>query len=432
MTPNNAASGQNVKARKRSPLDDTRVRVIVSLLLAVVCWLVITLLVQPDTSKTIYSVPVSFTYDSTRYTTLGLSVVNDPSYTVTLSVGGDGSVIGDLTKDDFVVYPNYSSVKGAGGATLRLLVKCTADVADKVKVSIQPSGSTVDVVFDTVEEKTVPVRVVTKDLSVASGYTLYKATSNPSEITLTGPTGELQNVTEAVAEVTAQGELNDTVTVNAKLTYLDAQGNPVKFTYVTADSDSAEVTLTVYKLAELPLTVSFINTPDSFDASILKYSLSQDTLQVAGPADVVDSLKEISIGSIDLSTFALDKVYDMPVKMPSGLVSQENVTSVTVSFDVTGLGTKTLNLPADHVQVINLPSTYQLTVTSTRIMNVTLCGPQSVLEGLTADAVVARIDADELSIVTGQQNIAVQIYAPSSGQVFAIGTYTVVCQIESN
>ncbi|MCI2046825.1 MAG: CdaR family protein [Faecalibacterium sp.] len=416
---------------KRSLLDDKRFRMPFAILLAVAAWVLVTMVIQPNTTTPLYGVPVNFSYDSSKYTTQGLSIVNSPSYNVTLKVSGNGSVIGGLTKDDFLVYPDYSSVKTSGAASLKLNVKCTAETAGSVSVSVQPKNMTVDVVFDTVEEKVVPITVMAKDLKLADGYTLYKTTAAPGEVTLSGPTSELENVTQAIAEVTADGELDDSVTVNTTLKFADAEGNEVPFTYVTADNETADVTLTVYKLAELPLRVDFVNTPDGFDDSILKYSLSQNTLQVAGPASVIDAMSEISVGSIDVSTFSLNKVYELPITLPGGLVSQENIASVTVSFDTTGLSTKTLNLPATSVQVVNLPSTYRLTVKSDRIQNVTLCGPADVLSGLTAANVIARIDADELSITTGQQNIAVSIYVPSSGKVFAVGTYTVQCQIES-
>ncbi len=416
---------------KRNFLDDGRFRMAFALLLAVAAWVLVTMVIQPNTTTTLYGVPVNFSYDSSKYTSQGLSIVNHPSYTVSLKVSGNGSVIGSLGKDDFLVYPDYSSVKTSGAASLKLNVKCTAETSGSVTVSVQPKNMTVDVVFDTVEEKVVPITVVAKDLKLADGYTLYKTAAAPGEVTLSGPTSELKNVTQAIAEVTADGELSDSVTVNTALKFADAEGNEVSFTYVTADNETADVTLTVYKLAELPLRVDFVNKPENFDASILKYSLSQNKLQVAGPASVIDTMKEISVGSIDLSTFSLNKVYELPISLPSGLASQENIASVTVSFDTTGLSTKTINLPSTSVQVVNLPSTYKLTVKSDRIQNVVLCGPTSVLEGLTAANVVARIDADELSITTGQQNIAVSIYVPSSGQVFALGTYTVQCQIES-
>ena len=56
----------------------------------------------------------------------------------------------------------------------------------------------------------------------------------------------------------------------------------MKFEYTTLETDSVEVTLQVYKLATLPVEVSFINAPRDFDPSVLVYSLSKKTLNVAG------------------------------------------------------------------------------------------------------------------------------------------------------
>ena len=90
------------------------------------------------------------------------------------------------------------------------------------------------------------------------------------------------------------------------------------------------------------------------------------------------------------------------------------------------------NLPASCVQVINLPSTYTLTVETERLMNVTLCGPAGSLEALTPEQVVIEIDADDFYVAIGQQNIACRLYVPSNDKIFALGSYVVQCKIESN
>lgn len=413
-------------------LDSSRVRMVLSILLALFAWIYVTMVVQPNTTQKITGVPVNFNYGSLTYTQQGLSIVNDPEYYVTVIAYGDGYVIGSLGKDDFTVYPDYSSVKSSGEASLRLNVKCTADTGGgTVQVELENKSTRVNVVFDTVGEVTLPITVQMQDVALEDGYIIHKSVALPAEVTLTGPTGELSSVAKVVAEVTVDGKLQENVSVTAPLRFLDEEGREVQFTYVTSDIATAEVAITVYKLADIPVSLSFINTPAGFDASILRYSLSQEILTVAGPANLIDKMADVNVGSIDLSTFALDRVYELPITLPEGIVSQENVQQITVSFDSTGLATKTLHLPADCVEVVNLPSGYQLAVESERIMNVTLCGPKEVLDSLTVQSVVARIDAEDLSIVTGQQNIAVSIYVPSSTQVFAIGSYTAQCRIST-
>ncbi len=109
------------------------------------------------------------------------------------------------------------------------------------------------------------------------------------------------------------------------------------------------------------------------------YALSRKQLKVAGPAEKIDALSTLSIGTIDLSTFSLNKVYEMPIELPSDIYLLDNISTITLSFDSSNLETKTMNLPASCVQVVNLPSTYTLTVQTERLMNVTLCGPKGPL-----------------------------------------------------
>ena len=420
--------GQN-----RSLLEDRRVRLALAALLAVLLWVAVTTVVQPGTTIPLGNVPVDYTYESSVYTSRGLSIVDAPERSVTLTISGDGYTIGELRAEDFVVYPDCSSVRSSGTKNLQLRVRCiNSAVAGSISVSIADANSTVDVVFDVVEEKTLPIQVNTRYLTIEDGYILYSTAASSETVTLTGPSSELAGVASCTAEVSYSDPLSDSMTVDTNLRFYNESGQELHFEYVTLDRTAVEVTLSVYKTARLPINVRFVNTPPNFDDSVLIYSLSQTELRVAGPAGTVDDLSELAVGTIDLSTFALDKVYEMPITLPSGLVALDNVDTVTVSFNCSAMATKTLNIPAENVEVINLPPTYQLTVESDRLMNVTLCGPAAVLEGLTADQVVARIDADDFAVALGQQNIACSIYVPADGRVFALGSYAVQCMIESN
>ena len=156
-------------AHKKNILDDRRIRLALSVLGAIVAWMVVTIIVQPGTSNTIYNVPVDYTYDSAAYTSRGLSIVSAEDKTVNLKISGDGYTIGGLTASDFVVYPDFSSVRDSGEKTLRLLVRGANGLLNGVTVTMEGNDNTVDVVFDVVEEKTLPVTITTNYLTIADG-----------------------------------------------------------------------------------------------------------------------------------------------------------------------------------------------------------------------------------------------------------------------
>lgn len=430
--PNKANGTKPAVAHKKNILDDRRIRLALSILGAVIAWMVVTMIVQPGTSNMIYNVPVDYSYDSSAYTSRGLSIVSAEDKTVNLKISGDGYTIGGLTASDFVVYPDWSSVRDSGEKNLRLLVRGANGLLNGVTVTMEGSDNTVDVVFDVVEEKTLPVTITTNYLTIADGYILYSTDVSKETVTLSGPSSELDKVATCTAEVTYTGELTESVTLNTPLRFYTSGGKEVKFEYTELEETSVDVTLQVYKMATLPVNVNFINAPKDFDDSVLVYALSRKELKVAGPASKIDQLSTLPIGSIDLSTFTLNKIYEMPIELPSDIYLLDNISTITVSFDCSNLETKTMNLPNTCVQVINLPATYQLTVETERLMNVTLCGPKGAMETLTPEQVVIEIDAEDFSVATGQQNIACRLYVPYNGKIFALGSYVLQCRIDSN
>ena len=129
-------------------------------------------------------------------------------------------------------------------------------------------------------------------------------------------------MTAVVAPLSMEGELSESQLVQVPLEMRDANGKTLDLPYTTMEDDIVDVTVSVYKQVELPLVVNFINVPSYFDVNTLQYSLSQETLLVSGPERVVNNLTELSVGSFDLSTFSLDKDYQMNVE-PAGRHRQQ-------------------------------------------------------------------------------------------------------------
>ena len=259
---------------------------------------------------------------------------------------------------------------------------------------------------------------------------LNKTTAVPAEITLRGPTSELDQVSSIVAPVQMDGELADTTTVPATLELRDEEGNAFTPQYISMESDSANVTLTVYQVRELPLEVDFIGTPNGFDVESLHYSLSQQTLCVAGPARTISALEALTVTDFDLAReFEPGRDYQRLIELPAGIVSLDGVTNVTLDFDTSEMTSTKLNV--SNIRAINVPSNYELQILSSIVSGVTLYGPADEIEKLSADSIVAQIDCQSLNLTVGQQTIAVSIQIPSSSRIFATGSYTVQCEVTS-
>ena len=405
---------------------------VLALIMGFATWTIVTVYIDPQGSKTVTKVPINYTSGASAYTSQGLDIVEKPDLEgVTVKVEGNGTIIGNIQNSDIMVYPSYAGVSGPGKVTLRLQARVTntTDFPGDIECTVE-SPDTIDVVFDEVSEKTFPVTVDASAVPISNGYMLNKTTAVPAEITLRGPTSELDQVSSIVAPVQIDGELADTTTVPATLQLRDEVGNVFTPQYISMESDSANVTLTVYQVRELPLKVDFIGTPNGFDVESLHYSLTQQTLRVAGPARTISTLESLTVTDFDLAReFEPGRDYQRLIELPAGIVSLDGVTNVTLDFDTSEMGSTKLNV--SNIRAINVPSNYELQILSSLVSGVTLYGPADEIEKLNADSIVAQIDCQSLNLTVGQQTIAVSIQIPSATRIFATGSYTVQCEVTS-
>lgn len=421
-----------VPKRPRTFWNNPVFMMVLALIMGFATWTIVTVYIDPQGSKTVTKVPINYTSGASAYTSQGLDIVEKPDLEgVTVKVEGNGTIIGNIQNSDIMVYPSYAGVSGPGKVTLRLQARVTntTDFPGDIECTVE-SPDTIDVVFDEVSEKTFPVTVDASAVPISNGYMLNKTTAVPAEITLRGPTSELDQVSSIVAPVQIDGELADTTTVPATLQLRDEVGNVFTPQYISMESDSANVTLTVYQVRELPLKVDFIGTPNGFDVESLHYSLSQQTLRVAGPARTISTLESLTVSDFDLAReFEPGRDYQRLIELPASIVSLDGVTNVTLDFDTSEMGSTKLNV--SNIRAINVPSNYELQILSSLVSGVTLYGPAEEIEKLNADSIVAQIDCQSLNLTVGQQTIAVSIQIPSSTRIFATGSYTVQCEVTS-
>ena len=429
MTPKKPEAPSPEK-RRLSILDSHAVLLISAVLCAVLSWLVVSIYFDSNSSNTVTVPSVTYNYQTSTYTALGLDIVSAPEISnVRVRIEGSGTVIGNIQPSDIMVYPRYSTVRGAGEATLSLEARFITSDYENFNITLTVENpTTVTVVFDEVSEKVLPVTVDTSQVSIAEGFILNRSSSVPAEVTLTGPTSELDTVASVTAVVTAGEALSDSVTLDTTLEMRDENGDVITPQYTTMDADTAEISLNVLQVRELPLVVDFIGLPAGFDTSSLSYTLDRQTMRVAGPARTISTLTELSVASLDLGqNFAFDRDYQLNVELPDGIVSQDGVNTVTLTFDTSGMDTTTLNI--SNIRVINVPSDVNVEVLSSLVSNVQLYGPAEEIATLGADSIVAVVDCQSISVTTGQQTLPVSIQIPSSSRSFAVGSYTVQCEI---
>jgi YbbR domain-containing protein len=399
--------------------------VVISVLIAVMAWFIV---VNTDPNQervvTIKNVPVNVSI--TALNSLGLSIIEGDDPRVSVQVRGRVIEVGNLTADDVQVQASFSDIAGAGTYELKLSATSMAGSVESI------SPETITMTFDRETRKELPVVVDINGLSVPENdYILGSVSATPSSVTVRGPEQQVNRIAKAVVRADLDEPLTRSQVVSSEIIFMDADGSEVTSDHITSDFTSADITIPVKRKVELPLRLSFINVPEGFPLDELTYTMSNETIVVAAQESSISNTTEIIAGVVDLEQLDLTEqsTYTFRVRLPDDFVNIENIENIVVEFDTEGLSSTYLNL--SQFQVINEPADFTVTPLTQALYNVKILGPEDVLSTLQSEDFIVTIDLSDRDVQLGQYEIPVSISAPTQGKVWALGTHTVVVNIQA-
>ena len=416
-----------MKLNVRGFLTNNRSLKVISLIIAFIAWFVVVSSVSDDGRYPISDVPVDTEEFSTAVMAqLGLEAVDINDVTVDVVVEGKRYVIGNLTAEDIRIVPDLSAVREAGTYSIPLEATTTGSEEFDI-VSIRPS--TITVRFDRFASKRLEVEADVSGVSTSEGYLIENEIVSPQEIIITGPEADVSRVSRAVVTAEVDELLTSTYSVQSEIQLLDSDGNQITSRYISMDSEEAQVTIPILKIKEIPLVIDFINVPPNFSTEDLVFTIPNESILVAGPAESVDALNEIVLGYIDIKNLGINSVFVFNIDLPSGFVNIENIRTVQVALDMPDLVSVNFNLT--DIRVVNVPAGYEAAVQTQQITGVEIIGPADVMESLSAGDMLAEIDLSEREITEGQFTASVKIYSPSGLPVWAKGNYEAIVSVRS-
>lgn len=407
----------------RKLLNNNNVLKIISLVAAILFWFIVVINVSPDYKRTVMGVPVSVNQNASLLTSLGLHVVDKSAEAVSITVTGPRNIIGRLNSSDFNVTPNLSDISKTGTYTLELGATLTSP-DNRIRITkIDPSY--VNVHFDTMLTKTLPIVVKVQDDKVPDGYLMQTAQASPTQITVSGPTSVLSQVMQAVVNLDVRSNTTQTTVDTCDVELVGASGKEIDLTELQLSQQNVQVTVPILKVASVPLSVGFINVPAGFNTTNITYTVDPKTLTVAGEETQVNSVSQIILGNIDFSKLNINTTQNINIPDLGGLMNVGNVTSANVTVQLKNTAISTLN--TNNFSIANAPSGYTVTTKTKQINGVKLFGPASDIANV--KVIVAVIDMSGMNGGTGQYEMPVTFQVPGKTGYWVTGSYTAVVDV---
>lgn len=394
----------------------------VSLIGAVIIWLVVVINVSPQTTRVIKDVKV--TIDETVPSQFGLEVFGESEFTVDVTVTGKKYQISsaNLSDEDIVVSAITTSVDSPGFRVLQLKAEPLSDNAAYKISSI--STRTIDVYFDTAKtvQFVVEPEIETKGLPVVeAGYSCGEITLSEPTVTITGPSTQVNRIERVVAKCSIDKSLTSNLSAEAVVTPLDDQ-NKSDFEYLSLTVNKVVVAIPVLRVKEVETTVNFKNIPDAYTVNPLKFSISPSIAQFNVFVDEYEKTTSCSVGIIDFKTLSpSNNTFTFSAESTNAV--DDSVDEFKVEVDLTGFSEEYMSITSEEIKVNNPDNnSYKISDVSKAVVVV---GKDEDLKSITHDKISVEVDLSQVEWKSGESVTVPAIVSVDSSTCWIYGTYTV-------
>lgn len=276
---------------------------IISLLSAIVVWMYVMAIVDPEETKLFENIPVTIT-NKNELNEKDLIIYPEKDLTTNIYVTGKLSNLKKITKDDIDVYGQIDNpIEGSNEIYLKVSTSQRVNYDFKNPVMIVTLEKIIN------EEKNIKVDITGSGKNNIDNILLE---DNIDKVSVFGPRSLVNEVKRVVGAIDVNGKLND-FSQSIKLEPVDANGKVVEGVELEINSVNAHITLLTQKTVPITLKLS-----DNSESDI-NYTMSQNTVTIKGKKDIVDSINNIETQPVNLSEILSGISKDVYLQVPSGV-----------------------------------------------------------------------------------------------------------------
>ena len=297
----------------KNKLKDNIMIKILSVLSAILLWMYIQMVQNPDIEYTFRNQKVEFV-NAPLLEEKNLTVIGDKKYYSDITVKCPRWSLNKLKNRDFAVYVDLSEIKTSG--SYKLPVKVRINNENIITSGRNPSEISIDVEKIVTVEKELNIQVTG---NVKDGYYTNKALVVPQTkvFSLKGPQSIVNKVNNGVISVNLSGKSADFSDLY-DIILVDKEGTAVSNDKLTILNNAVNIDVTVYKKKVLPIVINTI--PHE-----IKYDIKPSNVEIAGPEDVLKNMDEIVVKNFNLQSYEIGYKQKIDLELDEKLILLNDV-----------------------------------------------------------------------------------------------------------
>ena len=369
---------------------------LLSVLLAVLTWFVVVNQVDPIVTTTISGIEVEI-LNPEAITGQGKVFEVTGNKTISIRVNAKQTDLGQIRATDFHAYVDmrysYGTSENQQAAQIRIEVVNNRSIIDESSIEFRGE----DVLYFTTENVTsrsIPVEI-DQSGELGDTYHLENLACTPSEVTVTAPESVMAKVSKVVAQIDLYALNSDTSEITAVPKVLDANGDEVVSDDLTISSDSVTISASLLHTSRIPISVAGVSGTPADGYQYRDYSLSEDSVVVAGPRSELSNITNILIPAERLSVDGAQGDTTVSINLteylPEGVQIVDGSSTLEVKLSVEAMKTRQYAIETKNINLENQSDQYEYLLQANTV-SVSLTALGEDLDILQASQLVASID----------------------------------------
>lgn len=382
-----------------------------AVLIALVLWLAIVNVNDPEKTITVSNIPISVTNESAITSRDMVYNVKSEQY-LNITVSGKRSIVSNLSAEDFRATASLKELSKVNSIPVDVTTK-NASLGRKITI-VKQSAQTILVDVENVEEKDFTDLVVEYTGKVADGYVAGLSSMSTDEVTVKAPTSIIDKIKKVAVRCSLDGT-NTNISKKCPVILYDKNDKEIKSDEIELSDKKIRVNVNVLRAKQVPIsTINKDELGKPADGYVVDdVILSSDSITVYGSEESLDSIESLDIqDDIDVSDAKGDVTQNIDVtgKLPKGL-SVSGESTITVKVLIKKLITRTFEYDASEVSLNDLSSDLDVQLVTKKV-KVILQGEEEVISQLTKDDMA--ISADLGKVKEGTTTVHVDVAVPDN------------------
>lgn len=359
---------------------------ILSVVIAVLMWLVITNVNDPVQTKIFNDVPVIIKNED-------LIKTENQSYdiiegeTVDFKVAARRSIIENLTASDFNVVADFAHLSSVNSVNITITPK---RYKDDIEIVDKGEVQHMIISIEKLSSKQIKVNIVEKG-KVAEGYYIGTKKASPVMIEVSGPESKVDKIKQVIVEANVEGA-SKTIYRLLEPIALDEDGNIIDSNRLSFSQNRVEVEIQLYQIKEIPLKITATGQPaEGYVMTGMEYQ--PKTIEIAAEDSKLRNINVLEVTrDITGATGDIEEFIELREWLDWGVLLVGEDTTASLKIRIEKLETKEVSIWPNDIELKNMSEDLRVEYITRGPIKVNLLGPPSELVTINRNNLKAYIN----------------------------------------